>query len=342
MSHNEDVLRVTALADTTVITPEILRRMDVLASQSLNGDEGGVWVPEKPIVIGGDGLKFDNSGTIEGGIATSSFARRGAIELAEAHWPTFAARTHRVVFPLNDAMFNNWENIFFDKGAAPWYNGLLFETSTSVRCPLPSQRFPRGAKIKNITLNYRVGKQPSTAPGATPSFILVAKTPTRFKGAIVSDFPRWLPGHHYVAGDRVISNSFAPSLTNARMFYCSGGFPPGISGGSEPAAFATANPGDLILDNSQVLWVCVSLNDVTSLDITGNFAFYSTSAPYTPSPSVYYNAGNPKTISISNVTTFPDVIPAEYYVCIRDSTNTFSTYHSLVIDFELTSLEPGF
>lgn len=342
MAHNEDVLRVAALAGTTVITPEILRRLDILASQSLNGDEGGIWTPENPIVIGGDGLKFDNAGSIEGGISTSQFARSGAIELADGHWPMFAARTHRIVFPLNDAMFNNWENIYANDGTAPAYNGIRFESSASIRCPLPSHRFPRGAKIKNVTLNYRVGKQPSSAPGTTPALVLIAKTPTRFKGAVVSNFPYWLPSHHYVTGDRVISNSFTPSLTNARMFFCIGGLSTGTSGATEPPEFVTANPGDIFADGGDVLWTCVSLNDVTSLDISGTFAYYSTSAPFTSSPSAYYNSGNPKTISIPNITAFSEVIPAEYYVCIRDSTNTFNTYHSLVIDFELTSLEPGF
>lgn len=168
MSHNDRPFRSPVLPPHFVPTPSFLRRLDQAASESLNGDGGGLWSPSAPIIIGGAGAALSSLGGFTGGIATGQRSLPGALLLGDGDYPTFSTpRTRTVVFPICDFL-----NTFVDaNNATSIYDqstsGALLSTGSNclLNVRLDSKRFPVGATIASVTLRFTVGAKPAAVPG---------------------------------------------------------------------------------------------------------------------------------------------------------------------------------
>jgi hypothetical protein len=94
--HN-DLLLPGDWHDPTVLVAALLGRLDVLSSQSVNGDDGGRWEPRAPIAVGRAGLILHGPSEIIGGVQTQ---RGGRLALGDNDFPTLSRpRTRSVLVP---------------------------------------------------------------------------------------------------------------------------------------------------------------------------------------------------------------------------------------------------
>lgn len=178
MAHNDRLYRGVPFAFPTVPTPALLRRLDKVASQGVNGDEGGLWAPKTPIVIGGAGVSVGSAGGFTGGIATTPRAAPGALILGDSDWPKFSAgRTRTVLFPVEDVF-----SAGVDYNSAPLQTytqgvpGAFGQSATSLTfaVPLDIKKFPIGATIASVTMRFSVGTRPTAVPGSLPDIFLLS------------------------------------------------------------------------------------------------------------------------------------------------------------------------
>src|SRR3954471_23796930 len=106
--HNDRLYRGVPFGNPTVPSPALLRRLDEIAAQGINGDEGGLWTPSTKLVIGGSGVQISNAGGFTGGVATGSRAPARALVLGDSDWPTYSTpRTRTVLFHIQDVYAAN-------------------------------------------------------------------------------------------------------------------------------------------------------------------------------------------------------------------------------------------
>lgn len=350
MAHNKDVLHEVVLSPQGVPLPPHLREMDILAAKSINGDGGGTYAPASPIVIGGEGLHFDNKGTIAGGIETGSQALPGALSLVDT-WPQHGYRTRRVVFPIRDALWSTIENFSniassaVGSTAVTQHVGTYFyhssgalqvERPLNLICPLDYFRFPTGGKIVSITLNFRVGFRPTAVPTIPMSFTLMGRAAAVTTTAVaVTRIDPWAPFNVYKEDDLVLASNYNPALGSALAFRKSNAGS-ATSGGTEPAGFATAVNGTLVTEGG-ITWHCISLSSSVNVQNWVKTKKYSIPA----TPDLYYNSGQPQAISTFANNVFETVTrDFDYVLFIQDAMNTRNIYHSLVVEFETTEYRP--
>lgn len=182
MPHNAYFKPPTTMGGLFVPTPAFIRRLDLDASQSLNGEDGGVWTPRKPIIVGGNGISIGGAGGFSGGIATAARSRAGALVLGDSDWPSFAARSRVVVFPILDDLYADRDVnqltttgllTTYDQGTSGSFKAGAVDLATI--CFLDMKKFPIGATIDNVVVRFRVGTKPAAVP-TLPIAVLTDET----------------------------------------------------------------------------------------------------------------------------------------------------------------------
>jgi hypothetical protein len=187
MAHNDRFYRPSILAPTWVPTPSQVRRLDQQTSESVNGDEGGTWHPEKPIIIGGAGVRLFGASSITGGVTTGKYAPDGALLLGDSDYPEYVTpRTRTVLFPIVDDYWAAADDNATSQSplVADYVQGepgrfqLTKQTvgAAVTSMGLDTKRFPPGATISEVRLCFRVGMKPATVPASLPSFIFTTAT----------------------------------------------------------------------------------------------------------------------------------------------------------------------
>lgn len=200
MSHNARIYTQGLLTTKFVPTPRFLRQLDLDTSQSVNGDDGGLWAPTKPIIVGGSGVAISTAGGFTGGVRTGSRAAAGALRLGDNDWPTFAARTRSVVFPIIDDLWAfadvNQETASNTYDQATPGSFKASSTALFTQNLLDRKKLPVGATIDSVTLRFRVGLKPTAVPGTLPRL--------------------------YFVSDALVDDAFLPAPGTAAVYYNDG------------------------------------------------------------------------------------------------------------------------
>lgn len=185
MAHNDFARWSGEWFPETVPTARDMRALDLAASKTIDGDNGGTWAPTKPIIVGGAGLKlnagaFGNANSIEGGVVTSS---GGRLVLADNDFPLVSpSRTRSIVVPLQTMRFDE-VNAYQVEIAAGALGGITFPYGSTggffPQLAIPSRSFHRGATLLSASLSFRVGFRHSTVPATMPAFRLTRTERTR-------------------------------------------------------------------------------------------------------------------------------------------------------------------
>lgn len=328
MAHNKDILLPSLLSDTAVIAQSQLQELDQRASESINGDEGGIWTPESQISIGGDGVEFDNVGFIRGGVTSKGQGLNPSVSFEPGHWPTHnPAKTLRVVFPIRAGLWNNYDNIY---NIENWgaQNGVLrftkYDNTMTMMVPLDMRKFPFSGKISSITLNFKAGI--SMLPANYLSMVLVTKAAvSKYTGYPVMRIEPWKPTTVYKQYDFVIPSTFVSDNYTNPFAYVKLNSGSSLSGTTEPAGFATNQP--VVFDGS-ITWTAISLKN------TGNIVtYFQNKYPIPATEALWYNGGNPKSFTVSNINVFPKVVNHDYVLYIQDMTRSRNLFTSLVVNF---------
>lgn len=328
MPHNEDVLLPTLVSDTLAIAPSQLRKLDQLASESINGDEGSEHSPTSQISIGGDGVEFDNTGYIHGGVTSKGHNETPSILFKAGHWPSHSpVKTGRVVFPIRPRLSNQFENFFSNNynvgpGFLQFVNG---GNPQLMMVPLPLNNFPIGAKISSIELNFKVGVNNSVLPSDTIYFALLTKPANKNVAYPSTRIEPWQSSHPYSTGSMIVSNTFAAD--NYSTPYAYEKTNPGTQTSSlfEPAGLAA---GASAVSDNGITWTRRSLKDTSNI-----INLFTKRFPLPATAEQYFNGGKVNTITISNVNVFPTINNFDHILYIRDRTTTKNRFLSLVVNF---------
>jgi len=346
---NENPFRRSILDSKLVLEPHHLRRLDQVFSEGLDGTGGGTYTPVAPIVLGGKGVVLNGSGGGLTGLTVEKFAPPGALRLGldgvNGTWPEFTStRSYTRIFPIRQMV--RGVNLTRLTAGQMQIISTISPLSRLLVCPLQGQYLPRGAAITSISLKMRVGIEPSALPAAIdrPRFIIggLPNKPTNGAtiGVPIAKINTWLASTSYTTTSS--SGIYATVLPSPDrpVFFVKETDGTHSSGGSQPVQFASANPGDSVVDGA-VTWICRSKTDVTYI--------YATQALQTrfPIPSTtngYFQNGTIRTITLSapNVNHIIDTDTYTYALFIDDLSGTKNIYHSLKIVFGSTSsMKPG-
>lgn len=334
MAHNDHIIPYGLWTSKTVPTPSMMERMDLAASQSLNGYDGGTWAPETPIIVGGLGTTI-KAGTLTGGVSTDAKSVARGIRLGNV-WPRFSStRTRTVVFPITGNCFKHSDILpIADLVTVPSPVGYTVSGGADkMIVPLPSFRMVHGATISSITLGFSAGTRPTGADSLIgPRFRLMAFSRDRSTMFAVASVPTWAALTPYIANQTVVG-----SPQTGMAFVCTSG---GTSGASQPAAFSTAVSHDSITDAS-VTWQALT----AGADMVGtDFQYlYTGDIVYEANTLEYWNNGAPKTLTMSapNVNPVLNTNDMTYYLWI-ESFRKSMVFHSLSISMTgITNMRPA-
>ena len=349
MAHNDYVIPYSLWSDKSVPAPSTLRKLDQIVSESINGNEGGTWNPEKQIIIGGQGLACTANGTFSGGVQTKKKSRAGgALILGDNDWPTYpSARSRTIVIPIRSALgigdFGQSDISGITHEGIPGITQIglsqpgLPSTSNLLRIPLPSNRLPRDGIITGATLKFRLGGRPVAiaATANLPKFTIVGHNYDATQSIAVCTIPVWQASHTY-SNNATTLNTNGYVVGNPQRpvaFKCTVS---GVSGGTQPAAFATAIVGQTVADGG-VTWSCFSIGNMV------NWSSFFTRVTVPISVSEYYAEGQPKSITLvsPNVHQIIDTDNFTYFLNIIDNSYDANCYLSLSLTYTSTSMIPG-
>lgn len=329
----------------TVPTPSGVRLLDQQASESLNGDGGGTWNPENPIVIGTDtanalAVSVDTYGTFTGGVSTG-YAAAG-LTLGDNDYPVFVTpRSYVFSIPVRD-LFSRVENSFtttkYDE-SIPGTTQMLVKDGSAGRLVMqvPSYRFPNGATIAQIDMSFRAGLKPTALPTNFLGFRLTRIPDTGlYTNAATNEMyktPTWTATTVYQLGDAVQPTGGYNGWV-FRLVARTGAF---LSGGAQPAAFtAGTSLGTNITDNNLTWQPENAIGDGWILMPRGNMN-QAPSAGFGTSFDQYYNNGRTQMLSMTpNRNTVIDTVNYNYAIEITDQSAT-NNYFSMVT-FSLSNI----
>lgn len=240
MAHNDYVFHRGLVHPHTVPTPGRLRKLDQLASESVNAREGGFWSPTSPINLGGAGVTLSGATCeLAGGVATG----RGSngIILGPGILPTLDPPAIRsVTIPIE----NHFRQANLDQAAAfvpvsepavgIQHVSPLAGSFFLLKMLIPRLALHRGATLAKATLRFRYTRPPSAddlEDGRSVFARLVrldpsgerVYTPTNLVDLYI--IPQYVAGATYAAGDVVLRTGTG----GGRQYRC---LVPGISAGS--------------------------------------------------------------------------------------------------------------
>lgn len=332
MAHNEHAAMAGQYPAAFVPTPAFVRRLDQAASESVDGDNGGLWTPSSPLITGGAGVSLTANGSLSAVTTGRRAANGGGIILTTAYVTISPARPRTTAVPLRDFLLRHDDETETARPYAesgPSIVGVS-STFTGFACRVPSFRIHHGYTPTKVTLRMRVGTRPAIVPTSMPGFVVTRTAQTGVWNLGQNEYyaiPTRANLTVYNVGDLVI-----PSAQNGRQFRCTVG---GTSGASQPAAFGTAvatNPPTTVADGS-VTWVAE----------TGP-AFGAPHMVTLPRPSTvaaYFNQGNFQDISfVPNLNGVWDSKTYGHNITVTDASGTNNAFHSLRFDWSVTTLEP--
>lgn len=273
MPHNDYASPNGQWPDELALEPSRLRALDQNVSEGIDGDAGGTWAPDKPIIIGGSGLNM--SGAFEcGALSTGELAAAGPIEIEEAIGVTYSRS--RVCPAHDDSVYQeDWDSVGYVEELGYAQRPM---TAFPIAMPLGTNR-TKGLHF-NVRIHFSVAARPSMLPSAMPGIVLVKRKIFGSYGAEQSAYtiPTRASSTVYAVGDLVV-----PSTQNGRKFRCATA---GTSAASQPASFATASSGDAVTDGT-VSWTCEPGPGVGD-------AFHAITLPWPSSVDDYYQNGRPQ------------------------------------------------
>lgn len=340
MAHNEFVFWRGVVDDHTVPTPAHLRKLDQLASESVNIVEGGSFNPATPIFIGGAGVELNGTTCkLMGGVETTRGSAGVIIGVGtEVLIEPAASRT--IMLDLLDDLrmttLNNGNNsASFIPVYDPWW-GLQHierEAGYSTRkliMMLPHNRVHNGARLERARLRLRFTKQQPTtdlAAGASLMMRLVrvpytavdAYSPVNLGDMYV--VPTFVGGAFYSVGDIVI-----PTIANLRQYRC-------LASGAAGASSAgwSAVLGDTVPSGSAAFLVEPQADAQQA-------RYHMTVLPYEPTlvdtAITHFAKGLP--FDFDFVPTQNQVIDTDnysYFLMLQSPSSAAPIYHSLTLQF---------
>jgi hypothetical protein len=179
-----------------VPTPAVMRALDQFSSELVNGDEGGTWAPESPIVIGpyradgfsGANITIDSGSELTGDVVTvkgnaegTEIVARPGLVLSGTANPGFQSTRSRTIvvgftnFVENDSSIStNVARVVVDEATlgAKFISTMSNTRIVSVPFPLKAQH--RGATISQVDLRFIVPGVHTALP-SQPIRVRVAK-----------------------------------------------------------------------------------------------------------------------------------------------------------------------
>lgn len=174
----------------TVPTPGLMRKMDQFSSELVNGEDGGEYEPETPIVIGpyaSPTITFSSTGcglrgkveTVKGNSRDETVDKAGLV-LTGGNFPTFqTARTRKVVVSLGlhieqrSSSAANDPKFELDPLTFGARRILTNDNTDIVSVPLPIRAQHSGVTIDSVVFRYRINSQRSALPTSMPKFRVV-------------------------------------------------------------------------------------------------------------------------------------------------------------------------
>lgn len=168
-----------------VPSPAFLRKLDQFSSELVNGDEGGSWEPEDPIVLGpvgattmtfssGNSLLSGDVETVKGNADDETVNQAGLI-LTGGAAPIFeTSRTRDIVVPLGihiEALSGSAQNnprFEIDPLTLGARRIISNNTSDILTVPLPIRAQHSGATIASVDFRFQVASQRSALPSTMP------------------------------------------------------------------------------------------------------------------------------------------------------------------------------
>lgn len=331
----EDPFKRSLLCDEMVLRPFHLSQLDILFAQGLDA-AGGIYTPILPITLGGRGVSFGSAGGLTGGVKTGIFAAPGALRLGVnagiGSWPEFTSnRTLTRIFPIQDIAKP------LVKVVSPSPRGLqIISSQATIIGSLRSQYIPRGSVLTSVTLRFRVGIEPNAVPAQLPYMAIggVVNRPVGMTtvAAPITPIANWVASASYSQYSKVLA------IPDRPVFFYKNTSGTQTSGGSQPAAFATAVPGDPTITDGAVSWEVLSK--------TGDYILTPGMETKLPTPSTtseYFKNGTIQTLSFSpGMNQVMDTDTYKYHLFIVDNANTMNIYHSVKLVFgSISNMKPA-
>lgn len=316
MAHNDYASPNGQWPDELALEPSRLRELDQNVSEGIDGDAGGVWAPEKPIIIGGSGLSM--SGAFEiGAIGTGEAATAGPIAIEESVGVTYSRSR---IYPVHDDFVyqEDWDSI-----------GYVEELGYAQR---PMTSFPVALSVGtnrvkelhfNVRVHFSVAEKPATLPSAMPGIVLAKRRVFGSYGPEQSAYtiPTRADTTAYAIGDVVI-----PSTQNGRKFRCATA---GTSAASQPAAFGTASSGDAVTDGT-VSWTCEP-------GPSAGDSFHAITLPWPSSIDAYYANGQPQSFG-ADLLLATGLQLDTLWAYLKDETGVANKFHAVELQLDWDEL----
>ena len=317
MPHNDYASPNGQWPDELALEPSRLRALDQNVSEGIDGDAGGTWAPDKPIIIGGSGLNLANGLTVAT-LETEREADEGPLVVSGAAVAKVTFE-RSVVIPLrNESVIgDDWDAISYGQTVA----GATLDANDNFITTVDIGRIANGNF--EVKLHFAVGTKPGSIPAAMPGFWILARDLDEgvTVGSSLYTIPTRANSTDYAVGDLVI-----PSTKNGRQFRC---VTAGTSGAAQPATFGTASIGDGVSDGT-VIWVCET--GPALLDI-----FHAVRLPRPTSVDDYYKHGSTQTIEVS-ASELDELQDPVLAIVVVDDSGTNNVFRALELSFSGASI----
>lgn len=294
------------------------QKLDEVSSEALAFGPGGVWAPsDMPIWIGGAGIRFRGSWSLQGGCRT---VRGGRYMHGDSDYFTFSSsRSRSRRMSLLAARARVSDSDYNETGIATSLSPPGVKTTASgmvMTWPIPAQYLHDGATLSGITIRFRVGtSRPTISSPFNPLALAIARV--HGNGTVdrldaFSTVTGWLPTHAFVLNTLVV-----PTSANYNGCYFKATAVSGNTGGAEPAWPSVV--GATVVDGG-VTWTC-----------QGGYGLIANQA----SAAAWYNNGQPQGFTTNpSQNNVIDLSAYTYEIAITDSDpQAGNTFHSAKLDF---------
>lgn len=352
MPHNKNPIDRGTVVDGSVPTSSGVRSLDQQASESLNGDEGGIWAPSAPIIIGGSGVSIDDYG--EFGVVTTGKNAVGLV-LGDNDFPMLTtSRSRTILVPIRDT-FTRVESPIgagsgissYDEGNPGVTQSLTSGLGQRLVVPLPSYRLVNGATIDSVMLTFKIGTKPVTLPTQFLGFRVV-RIPLSgiYTNTATNDLFAMQPW--------TASTDFRPNGTfvkvtgayNTWVFRLVFGNLPYLTGSpTQPAQFTVGTSIGLNISDGNVVWQAeADLGAGFIMMPRGNMVWNPSTAGFGTAQDQYWFFGRAQTLTMfPNQNNTIDTATYNYAVEIIDPTSTLNSFTSLKLTMSgVTDMRPVF
>ena len=263
MSHNSFARRPPLWVDPSVPTARDMSIWDAAQYKSLDGVNGGLWTPKKPIVIGGAGLILNGAGNFMiDGVSTS---RGGRVRHGDNDYVELSpAFTRTETIGLTTALADLDGSGIGGTGLLPCVVSLsprgISPIAQDFVVPIPSRYLHQGATLTQAKLLCRAlvrhGSAPVTGPYWMIANIVSMNAAVTGSDPLVPVFSAWALGTIYALNSVVIPNN--ASIAQTGFYYVATAVSGTGTSGATPPAWPTVI-GTTVIDNAganQITWKC--------------------------------------------------------------------------------------